>query len=136
MRFIDEAILAAEIGIDDAQIVPDGFAGLIEEDHAAGLVCQLVERLLPIGEERFGFGAEDVNCYVCFLADVDVVFEADVAGVVDAVGEEQDEVAGEWVGGPERIATGFVDRVKESCTAQSTGVVSGDVGRVAVRASL
>ena len=90
---------------------------MIEEDYTAGLGCQLVEGLLSIGEERFGFGAEDVNCYVRLLADVDVVFEAGVAGVVDAVGEEQDEVAGERVGSSELIAAGLVDGVKESCAA-------------------
>src|SRR5258705_13855260 len=86
LRFIDETILAAQICIDDAQIVPNGFAGLIEEDYTAGLGCQLAEGLLSVGEERFGFGAEDVNCYVCFLADVDVVFEAGPGGVVRTLG--------------------------------------------------
>ena len=66
LRFVDEAILAAQIGIDDTQIVPDGFAGLIEEDYTASLGCQLVEGLLSVGEERFGFGAEDVNRYISF----------------------------------------------------------------------
>jgi hypothetical protein len=37
LRFVYESILTAKIGIDDAQIVPDGFAGLIEEDDTAGL---------------------------------------------------------------------------------------------------
>jgi hypothetical protein len=77
----------------------------------------VAESLLSIGEERFGFGAEDVNCHVRFLADVDVVFETGVAGVVDAVGEEQDKVACERVVGSELIAAGLVDGVEESCAA-------------------
>ncbi len=97
LRFIDEAILAAKVGVDDAEVVPDGFAGLIKEDDTAGLGCQFVEGFLSVGEERFGFGAEDVDRDVCLLADVDVVFEAGVAGVVDAVGEEEDKVASERV---------------------------------------
>jgi len=40
-----------------------------------------------------------------------------VAGVIDAVGEEQDEVAGERVVGSELIAAGLVDGVEESCAA-------------------
>jgi len=37
LRFVDEAILAAQVGIDVAEIVPDGLAALIKENDAPGL---------------------------------------------------------------------------------------------------
>jgi hypothetical protein len=40
-----------------------------------------------------------------------------MAGVVDAIGEEEDEVAGKWVRCAELIAAGFVDGVEESSAA-------------------
>ena len=75
--------------------------------------CEFAESFLAfVGEVVFGFGAEDVDCDIGLLADVDVVFEAGVACVVDAVGEKEDEVAGERVFRSELIAAGFVDGVE------------------------
>jgi hypothetical protein len=127
LRFVDEPVLTAQIGVDDTQVSPDGFAGLIEEDGAAGLGGECGESFLSVGEERLGFGAKDVDCRVGFLADIDVVLETSVAGVVDAVGEEEDEVAGERVCRAELIAAGFVDGVEESSAADATGEVVVDV---------
>lgn len=127
--FVDEAILAAEICVDDAQVVPDSFAGLIEEDGAPALVREFGERFLSRGEDRFGLDAEDVDCGVGLLADVDVVLDAGVAGIVDAVGEEKDEVTGEWVRSPELVTASFVDGIEDNCAAQTACMVDGNIAK-------
>lgn len=76
LRLVDKAILAAQIGVDDAEIVPDRFTVLVEKHGAASLFCKLVEGFQSVGEDCFWLGAEDVDCRVRLLADVDVVCEA------------------------------------------------------------
>lgn len=48
---IDEGVLATQVSVNDAEVVPDGLLGLVEEDDATGLGRQLVEGLLPARED-------------------------------------------------------------------------------------
>jgi len=51
-----------------------------------------------------------------------------VTGVVDAVGEEQDEITdGSFGGWAKLIATGYIDGVEERGTAETAGVIGGGV---------
>lgn len=51
LRLVDEAILTAQICVDDAEVIPDDFGRLIEEDDTAALGGELLECLLSFGEE-------------------------------------------------------------------------------------
>lgn len=50
LGFVDETILATQICVDEAEVVPDGFGRLVEEDDASALIGELLQCLLPFGE--------------------------------------------------------------------------------------
>ena len=114
-RFVDELVLTSLIGIDHLHISRNLLVAWIQEKSAAALGYQFGERSTSSGgASRIPLVCKDVNRRPSALTHVDDVVESSMAGVVDSVSEEQDEVAGNSPGfNLPSIAASLVKRIKD-----------------------
>ena len=114
---VDQAILVAQVRLDGAQIIVGyGFRVIVKEDASPGLRGQLRQCLRAGGKAVFRFCAKGVDSSVGVLADIDCLFKVGVAGVIFAIGEEQDKVpAGGVIDSAKLVETSLVDSGENRC---------------------
>jgi len=115
LGLVDETVLIAKIGFDDAEVLVDlRIRVVVVEDAASGLCGQLREGGWSGGDlTGGGLATKDVDRGMGALAGVDGLFQWEKAGVVLAVGKEQDEVSTDRViDGPKLTVAGGIECVR------------------------
>ena len=136
---VDEAILVALFGFDGLQVLEDLTAVRIDEEPATGLLGQVLEGSEAVRELARPAIDDGVDGGARALANIDGFAQVDMAGVVFAIAEEQDEVAG-FLNGIRLplIAAGGIERIEnggegiETARQVAHGCGSCGDGRIAV----
>src|SRR5882757_2747433 len=110
---IDEQVLVPLFCLHQLEISPNICRARMDEGAATGLASQIVQGLVPVRTMRAAAAIENVNSNTFALAHVDGFAQVCVTGIVFAVREEQDEVAGRFRLLCPLVPAGNVERVKD-----------------------